>query len=236
MTSIIIGDLHGRNVWEGIPKLETYDRIVFLGDYFDPKEDISDESQLDNFKKVLDLKDSFPEKVVLLTGNHDYHYFPFAKSQFSGFSKIIYKAISDLFQERHQAGMFEAAVLIDQFLVSHAGITKTWFRNYLGNPEVLSLEEIKKAVCSAWLTHPDSFAFVQQRGASQDGDDVFQSPFMVRPNSMLLDAIPDCIHVVGHTPVEKITKKGQNLLLCDTLGNSRAVLKIQDAGFSVMEF
>ena len=35
----IVPDVHGRNFWHDVEKLEDYDLIIFLGDYVDPYPD-----------------------------------------------------------------------------------------------------------------------------------------------------------------------------------------------------
>lgn len=236
MNSIVIGDLHGRSVWGEIPNLLTYDQVIFIGDYFDAKEDISEEKQITNFFKVLDLKNNYPEKIVLLVGNHDYHYFPFSKSEFSGFSKKLYNSISEIFEKEYQNGLFEAAFLVDHFLISHAGVTKTWYAEHIGNPRGLSHSQVVEAISSKWKTRPESFDFDHRAGASPDGDNIFQSPFIVRPNSIIQDGVPNCIQIVGHTQVQNIKVMNENLILCDCLGFSREVLIMKDSKFWVMDF
>lgn len=71
---IVIGDIHGRNTWMDVINQEvTYDKVIFLGDYFDSKE-IFPRQWIDNFKEIVQLKRNNPDGVVLLIGNHDYHY------------------------------------------------------------------------------------------------------------------------------------------------------------------
>lgn len=236
MNALVIGDLHGRSVWEGIPNLFTYDRVVFIGDYFDAKENISEAEQIANFLRLLELKKSYPEKVTLLTGNHDYHYFPFSKSVFSGFSQTLYSSISKMMNEAYLEGILEAVCLINHFLITHAGVTKTWFRENIGNPEKLALEEVEESISVLWRNQPESFDFEKRPEAAPDGDDVFQPPFMVRPPSVLRDRIPNCIQVIGHTQVPSIKMLANNLIMCDVLGYRREALIIRDAKVTVMEF
>ena len=33
--TIIIGDIHGRDIWKNIVAQEQADRVIFIGDYFD---------------------------------------------------------------------------------------------------------------------------------------------------------------------------------------------------------
>lgn len=79
--ALIIPDVHGRKFWEEAKELikdETIDKIVFLGDYFDPYDDeetfVSDDDCIASFKEIVEFKKQNPDKVKLLLGNHDIHY------------------------------------------------------------------------------------------------------------------------------------------------------------------
>ena len=56
MNNIIVNpDIHGRHFWEESTKcVNDFDRIIFLGDYFDPYdfENISVADAIENFKKI----------------------------------------------------------------------------------------------------------------------------------------------------------------------------------------
>lgn len=66
----MMGDTHGRVLWKDIIEKEIPDNIVFLGDYVSTHEGISAEQQLSNLEEILTYKESNPDKVILLRGNH----------------------------------------------------------------------------------------------------------------------------------------------------------------------
>jgi hypothetical protein len=68
MKVIIVGDIHGRNTWEKLR--DKADKIVFVGDYFDTRDNISGKKQLDNFISLTSFKRGNKDKVILLLGNH----------------------------------------------------------------------------------------------------------------------------------------------------------------------
>lgn len=77
----IVPDVHGRKFWGAAKEAvqdETYERIVFLGDYFDPYDDeeelILHPQLVESFNEIVQLKKDNPDKVILLLGNHDIHY------------------------------------------------------------------------------------------------------------------------------------------------------------------
>lgn len=73
---IIIPDIHGRTFWKDAVSGHETEDIVFLGDYLDPYsyEGITPDDALDNFLEILQFKQSHPENVTLLLGNHDLGY------------------------------------------------------------------------------------------------------------------------------------------------------------------
>ena len=76
MKTVIIGDTHGRDVWKSIVGYEKADRVIFVGDYFDSF-DIPYDVQINNFLDIVAYKESGLAEVILLIGNHDYHYLLF---------------------------------------------------------------------------------------------------------------------------------------------------------------
>ena len=72
---LIIPDVHGRQFWK-TPLQQGPDRwkkIVFLGDYVDPypHEGITPEEAIEVLKEIIALKKLWPDKIILLVGNHN---------------------------------------------------------------------------------------------------------------------------------------------------------------------
>ena len=70
---LIVPDVHGRKFWhKAMEMIDEVDQVVFLGDYLDPysREGITFEDALIEFEEILDFKKAYPDKVVLLVGNH----------------------------------------------------------------------------------------------------------------------------------------------------------------------
>lgn len=71
---LIVPDVHGRNFWHKAEELiDEVDKVVFLGDYLDPykHEEITFDTALKEFEKILKFKNKYSDKVVLLIGNHE---------------------------------------------------------------------------------------------------------------------------------------------------------------------
>lgn len=67
---LVLGDTHGRTIWKFIIDKEAPDKVVFLGDYVTTHEGISAGIQLNNLEDILTFKEDFPDKIILLRGNH----------------------------------------------------------------------------------------------------------------------------------------------------------------------
>ena len=69
---LILGDLHGRDIWKKIVEKENPDKVIFLGDYSCPREvHYEDPTDLCGFiYELLEYKDNNKDKVILLRGNH----------------------------------------------------------------------------------------------------------------------------------------------------------------------
>ncbi|WP_448698262.1 metallophosphoesterase [Mucilaginibacter sp. AW1-3] len=137
MKHIIIGDLHSRDSWRGI-YIRHYDKVVFLGDYVDSF-DLSDFAILENLKRVIDLKKRYPEKVVLLLGNHDVQYMHYPHYQCSGFRQSMQTDLTRLFNSNRS--LFQMAYQQGRYIFTHAGITNAWYHEFLRLPLLEQLRE-----------------------------------------------------------------------------------------------
>ena len=131
MKNLVLGDTHGRTIWKFIIDKEAPDKVIFLGDYVTSHEGISAEIQLNNLEDILTFKEDFPDKIILLRGNHDlcelgYHWakcFPTEPN------------IQEVMSVNPLKSRFESLtqwIYIDEELktvFSHAGISQVWMNN-----------------------------------------------------------------------------------------------------------
>lgn len=130
MRIIALGDTHGRMHWKNIIQRFTFDKLVFAGDYFDSREDISAEDQLNNFIEILAYKKRHPDKVVLLLGNHDFHYLADADVPYGGYQEEHAESFHKFLQPAVDKAWIQVAWQWENLLFSHAGVTNTWCQNY----------------------------------------------------------------------------------------------------------
>ncbi len=226
MRIIVVGDIHGRDIWQKIVAKEEYDLFIFIGDYFDSKEDIDSRKQIDNFLDIINFKQASPDKVILLTGNHDFHYIQGINQCYSGFQECVKTDISELINQAIKDRYLQMAHMIDdKFLFSHAGVTKTWAENNLGGSY-----KIDELINEMFYYKPNKFKFMVGKNGDVYGNDVTQSPIWVRPYSLNKDKFSNRhIQIVGHTMQSNIIiERGKGVILIDTLGTSKEYLSITD--------
>lgn len=218
MRILAIGDIHGRKKWESLQS-EVVDRVIFIGDYFDNFH-INQSIQIENFKNILAWKEREPEKVILLFGNHDYHYFLNGKVQYSGFRAN--GIITQLVQEAVQKKLVQLLHIEGNYLFSHAGISSRWLE-LVYQHEKLTWSEVKDVL----YYKPRILDFgCYGYPFSEYGDDPEQGPLWIRPRSLREYPLEGYIQVVGHTTQRNVTIEG-GLILIDSPENGE-VLEIID--------
>jgi UDP-2,3-diacylglucosamine pyrophosphatase LpxH len=220
MKTVIIADVHGRDLWKQIVAQESdADRFVFLGDYFDSF-DVSGVEQLHNFKEIIEFKETSSAEVVLLLGNHDYHYLPeINDSSTSGYQPTMAPSFKQVIGDnRHH---LQIAYQMDEFLFSHAGISSEWMDDNFVKWETNTIADQVNELFKYKPTSVNyrSFKYYKIDTPEENailaagyGDETFQGPLWIRPKS-LMDVNYDTlrkqvIQVVGHTYKKEIDKKG----------------------------
>lgn len=191
MKTLVIGDIHGRTQWKYITANEEYDRIVFLGDYFDSHENITHEDQLKNFEDILTFKSDSPDKVVLLYGNHDHSYYN--NERCSGYNPVYADKISEILKEADQLSYLQAVHIQNDIIMSHAGISDFWLKNvaHMSNPDEVTLDDLS------------IFNFNYLMGFDPYGDSISQSPLWIRLKSLSANLLPGYRQIIGHTSLNK---------------------------------
>jgi predicted phosphodiesterase len=197
MKTIFLGDTHGHSTWKDIITKENPDRVVFIGDYFDSF-DIGPSEQMFNFKEIIEYKKNASHEVILLVGNHDFHYYPGGET-YSGYRAGAAPAIKQLLEENKDH--LQMCYQLDNIICTHAGIGHKWLiqQGYSG-------ELIEDFINQLWKHTPNVFMF---NGWDPYGDNTSQTPIWIRPLSLMSGnkktfLKEDFIQVVGHTGVKVI--------------------------------
>ena len=150
---LVVPDVHGRLFWkEPVEKyLDAVDRVVFLGDYLDPYEEEEGlaDNIYENLMEIIYLKLDNMEKVVLLKGNHDQHYYSKLFCDLAGGSRMdrlrwdkyhyAFGEYRSLFQLAHTE-----VVNGVPYVFTHAGLTLYWLHKV--NTNVWRLPDDKVSV------------------------------------------------------------------------------------------
>jgi predicted phosphodiesterase len=129
---LIIPDIHGRQFWkDAVSQYEgKVEKIIFLGDYLDPYgyEGITRKDAIRNFEEIIDYKINNKDKVVLILGNHDLHYWSkefHTRSRYD--SSNAYHIIGDFKTHRSLFELAHEETIGDKkYLFSHAGLMNSW--------------------------------------------------------------------------------------------------------------
>lgn len=227
---IAIGDIHGKSCWQNLRDVDC-DFFIFIGDYFDAYEDISTDEEIVNFLRILKFKRKFPEKVILLFGNHDFHYLKNSTQMYSRYNFSNYSILEDSVDIAMKENLFQICFKNEHFLFSHAGVAKTW----LENSGIVNDENFMKNINSALYENPQIFDFNNKTDTKSNGNNIYQSPIWIRPESLEEDGLENYIQVIGHTKQKAISHQN-NLILIDVLGSSREYLCIENNEISVVKF
>lgn len=226
MKYVIIGDIHGRTQWKQIiEKEKDTDKFIFLGDYFDPYDwTLTLDDLVNNFRDILDFKIKDPDKFILLVGNHDLAAFE-SNANHCRYVDGTYENIAPIFYNAIKEGIIQLCYFINNDIVcSHAGFSKTWLDDAGLSFDEFSLnKDFKEQVENKTVI--STYDFIYSKGdfwVDGSGDNIWQSPLWIRPNSLIRNKPNDVIQCIGHTRIYKNTNQLYKLdrvkvLLCDCL-------------------
>jgi predicted phosphodiesterase len=227
MKIITIGDIHGKFIWKRFVDQEA-DLYVFLGDYTDgyTKDLVDIEFEIYNLGEIIKFKKDNPDKVKLLLGNHDIHYFStdficsrFRYNKAHELSKIFYDnkdlfqvsyqiekkvwvhgGVSSIFQKKHYKGEFISDYLND-----------VWQNSFNDDGTFKSIEEL----INEGLDH------LYYIGKDRSGKDPYSGPFWVDKVNFYEKPAVGFHQIVGHNMVKEIKtytrSKGSIITFCDCL-------------------
>ena len=227
---LVIGDIHGSKFWKNIVNQHLdEDYIVFVGDYVDTHNAMSNTKMLKNLLDIIKFKEKYPDKVKLLLGNHDIHYY-FLNSSYrgSGFNFDMMFEFNTIFKNRKH--LFQVAFMYNNTIVSHAGITNRLYQSVES--------DYKDALDLGWgdgnehNTIADKFNFLFNInskylfyiGDERGGLDPFSGIFWAGMKELCEDYLVGYNQVIGHTHLAEKTIKNYDditLTFIDT-GNENA--------------
>lgn len=232
MKVVVLSDTHGRTLWVDIvQKEQEADKYIFLGDYFDPYDKRSIEDMLQNFRHILSFQKQYPDKVVLLIGNHDIGYTKYCHERYSRYDSKNAEEIQYALTKAIKNHSLQLSTIWDNVLYTHAGVTNTWLQQEYGGDLKAFLDD-----CMLKKANADKY-FFENHGSPFDfyGNHRGHSPMWVRTRPLIEDAIDGVKQVVGHTQLEKVEIRG-NLCFTDCLGQKKQYVVVDNGNFIITDF
>lgn len=224
----IIGDIHGRDSWRRLVDENCIN--VFVGDYFDPYEDIHFMDLQYNFMEIIEFKKKHPDNVVLLYGNHDFEYLPGVFEKSNRFDGLNAQTISWLLMKTIDLFEGVAYAIGEDYLVTHAGVTSDWKNTYLPHVADIKPSSMAAAINDLWRKDKTPFSFgANCYGNDFCGEDPHHSPIWVRPESLCLHNLykgTSVKQIVGHTKMKEITEVA-GVVLVDCLDTVEQSYKVK---------
>lgn len=197
---LVVPDVHGRRFWE--PALDYPGEIIFLGDYTDPypSEGISFEQAYEVFVRIVDFKAQNPERVTLLVGNHELHYYDHEYAC-TRFNPRHYMAMHEILTNEATRDLFQVCKQVGKYLFSHAGVLKEWYDSH--REEFMPLgATLEERLNNFFRVNPSAFYEIS---ILRNGEARCGSPLWVDIQEHFDAPEPfdsDIIQIIGHTRMD----------------------------------
>ena len=211
MKILVIGDVHGKPNWKRIVH-DMYDKIVFIGDYMDSFE-YSTKECLRNMMDIIYYARQHPDKVELLIGNHELHYFFVGTNlheqvkcsgYVNGHAWEIRKVLED------NKDILKPIVKLGKYIFTHAGFSGGAWQEHFDHKFLMSQDlatDLVDFINELWKGKDRAlFAIGHYRG----GDHQFGSIFWADIRETSYDPLEGLHQVVGHTCIKDIKTEIKN--------------------------
>jgi hypothetical protein len=216
------------------------ERLVMVGDYCDSFH-ADDEWFLEDLQHLFAWADELRSRgltVELLYGNHDFYYLMEMGGPGTRFS--IKDEVRNVLLGNLKSWI---ATVVDDILVTHAGVTGAWARAYLDLPDGFSAD----AVCTKLniLMRDGYFEELLTCGALRGGFDV-PGPLWADVKELNADPLIGIRQIVGHTAVRECSHyeryegneiyEGAEFWNCDTFSHGDgSMLLVEKGDVSIVE-
>jgi predicted MPP superfamily phosphohydrolase len=223
MKTVSIGDTHGKAIADVVLKIiNEHDKFIFIGDYVDSPE-IDNSSMKKNLLDIIALKKRYPEKIVLLWGNHDIQYL-LGKDHFcSGYRPGMKQEFFEIFDSN--ADLFKLAFQAADYLWTHAGINERWYEfRFLPFAEKQKREASFSELLN--LAFDKRYKAIFDVGYSRDGDSETGGPLWCDIEELEDEPWAEFNQIVGHNRVdqfERIKKDNREIVFIDVLHNTETI-------------
>lgn len=233
----IIPDVHGRPFWRAAADACEDGPVVFLGDYLDPYyfEGVTLEDALAGFREILALKQSRPDKVTLLLGNHDCGYLYGRSLCYFRTGDARYDDIRTLFRENKDLFQLAAEFRMrgKRYVFTHAGILRGWMDLHVPGWDernmVDMLNRLNRDALSLVYPEESSFAMALSEADPERGGtaEFGGSPVWADAERLhVAEPIAGVVQVVGHTATQFDPVLTQDVIFTDC----KKVLTLSERG------
>ena len=220
----VIGDIHGttkflecyKNIQEKDPDV---DKIIVLGDWFDPYVDIDLDIMIERYNEFVKIWKS-DDRIISILGNHDIAgYINYNDRTNRTIRGKLGQKITDVIEPNLPDSYL--TYKIGEYMFSHAGVSQDWLNDiskytYDENNYVDDIMNCKKGWAEDELSDICTFYPYDWTGC---GNNEHQSCVWIRPDTLYKCAIEGYNQVVGHTRLKEITKislkNGKDLWIVD---------------------
>lgn len=214
---IVIGDIHGEELWKDIIRKHPDSKYIFLGDYCDPYHMICEDDVIANLQSIINFKKQASEKIILLLGNHDIQYM-YKEAECCTRRMIRAESeIRDIF--RTNILLFDWGYKLGNLIFTHAGISQGWFR--------FSFPNVENSDVFEFITNSTKKEIAFACGYARGGNMPYGGFFWASKSEMN-DPLNGFIQIVGHNRVSEITVRrnieNDIVIFCDSLWNGKYLI------------
>lgn len=198
MRTLVIGDLHFKQplilptVSQAIAEYGAR-RVVFCGDLCDEWGSTGEEAQaaMTCMREWVEAQRTEGLQVDILLGNHDFAYI--ARRPGPGTIGYMMHTLREALLALDPA----MATMVDDILVTHAGVTKSWASSWLPG-----CTDAASTLCAleGLYANPSSWDALSSVGPERGGWNDAPSPLWADARELAADPMPDVRQIVGHTP------------------------------------
>lgn len=200
MRILVCGDIHCKpHILTSALQATDWDLFVFLGDACD-NFGATQEDNIEIINLLIETRKKYGDRFVWLLGNHDWGYYDDTVNMtghiLAGSANIHYLL-------KENIDLWDLFYAKDGYIFSHAGISA----DFLPITRNIPYKELKETIGA---NNPMNEVGFLCGGCSDTPSLLWARPEEVKPLPL------DNIQIVGHTPVEKITRWGEKMIICDT--------------------
>ncbi len=195
--TITIGDLHGLNSWKVVDPGK-YEKIIFLGDYFDSLK-VRDDEMVQNFIEIIEFKQEWFDRVILIIGNHEMSYLnPEYRS--SGYRSTIGSLVESMLWSYLE--LFKVAWQYKNYLWSHAGVEQSFYEKHIASRILDGDKTIANTLQRLFeAEYPPIFEVGYERGGAYNN---VGGPLWIDAERLLASPLKGYHQIVGHNPCRTI--------------------------------